>query len=211
MYDEKILKQERKEIIKKNLFMFALTNLLFVSSMKIIGLGLPYYKDSQKTYSVSITNINNHNHKTTIEKYLNNKDLTSLEKENKIYVADNYKYEDKAFTRNVKVYILNEKENYEEILKNYKKYINQKQLIDEYHEETNRPNNNDAEISIEYYTINKDKYKPEYESNLKNNISSILYSIVLALTTGIATYDSIDNIKSINYSINKAKKLKKEQ
>ena len=212
MYIDKELKQYLKEIIKRNIFILTVTNLSLLTTMKLTKIGLPYYKDSQKKYYISTTSINNYNDKKIIERYLYNKELLSFKKDNKLYIKDKLEYQDNTYTRNVKVYKLKEEDNYEDILKKYKEYINNKNLIDEYQETTNiiKKPQQDYEIIVEYYTVDKDKYIKIYESDIKNNISSIIYSIALALTTTAALYDTIDNTKNINNSLKKKKKLKKD-
>lgn len=206
------LKKERLELFKKDLFLLALSNLLFLSSLKISDIGLPYYKDSKKKYNISVTTLNNYNNKKVIDKYLYNKDLNDIKnKTNKIYIKDTYEYKDNIYKREVKVYKLEPQDNYESILQNYQKYIKKENIIDEYQEKNNNINkkySNEKEIVVKYYTINKRKYIKVYESDLKNITCSVLYTIFSAISLIIVSCDFIYSSDYITEDIKKLKKIK---
>ena len=209
------LKKERLEILKRNLFLLAFSNLLFLSGFKLLGFGFPFYKDSRKKYNVNVVCMNNYDYSRVTERYLYADELHIYSnRENKIYVKDKYEYDDDLYKRSVKVYKLGNVDDYNDVVDNYLDYVSDNNMIDEYVEINNKIDNkfiDSSEVMVRYYNIDKDKYIRIYESDFKNVACSTAFSLISFLMTVIIAYDCIENSHYINNDIKRLKKLKEDK
>ena len=211
----KKLKRLRMELIGKNLFLIAISNILFITGFKMTGFGFPFYRDIKKRYNVNYVSINNYHDKHVIERYVYNKELHSYRKKiNKLYLKDNFYCDGNLYKRCVKVYKLGEEDNYSDVINNYSDYVDDDDIIDNYTEISNYVDDrytSGCEVLVKYYDINKEKYIEEYESNFKNIICSVMYTTIFFISVFSYSFDFLDRNKYINYDLKQLKKIKEDE
>ena len=208
------LKLKKLLLLGKKISLLVFGNIVLITGLKVSGAGYPFIRDKEKEYCVSAVTINNiNNNKKIKEKYLKGEDLKKYEdKNNLLYIKDNYRLDNDFYIKNVKVYKLDDMVDYEEILENYNNYIKSLKLLDEYDEKTNYcyQDMKKKEIIIKFYNVDKDNYITVFENNLKNILTSSTFIFLFTFYGGFYIYYSFDDFNKISKDIKKLKIIKKD-
>lgn len=161
---KKELLQIREDLfvnLSKRLFVFSLFSVIMPCVSKAAGFGYPFIIDTKEGYRVSINKIDNLGHKNNINRNVS-KDYLKEYKDftNKIYVYSDYNG-DCVYDRNVSVYEIDgEVSDYQAIIDNYKDYMIDDNMIDNYREGVDNSylyNLEDVYVEIEYCDITRDE------------------------------------------------------